>query len=192
LSLPVNAATCSPQSAAVSRDLRQMKIHTLHTPRLVLRSLIQSDTPILHSIYQVEGVLRYFPNPVPPLLERVEQFVDGQQAHWEKYGYGNWGIVFSGETKLIGWAGLQFLAETGETEVGYLLGRPFWGKGYAAEAARASLQFGFDHFNFEEIIALVHPDNAASLKVAAKCGLIPVERKTYWGIEMVRHVLKRP
>jgi hypothetical protein len=38
----------------------------------------------------------------------------------------------------------------------------------------------------------VHPDNAASLKVAVKCGLTVVERKEYWGIEMVRHTLKNP
>ena len=169
-----------------------MKIHTLHASRLVLRSLIPSDAPILHDIYQIEGVLQYFPNPVPPSLERVEQFIAGQQTHWEKYRYGNWGIVPSGETKLIGWAGLQFLPETNETEVGYLLAKSAWGKGYATESARASLQFGFDHFDFDEIIALVHPDNSASLKVAAKCGLIPVERKVYWGVEMVRHVLRRP
>jgi len=43
-----------------------------------------------------------------------------------------------------------------------------------------------------EIIALVHPENAGSLKVAAKCGLTVVEHKEYWGIEMVRHVMKNP
>ena len=168
-----------------------MKIHTLHTPRLVLRSMIESDAATLHDIYQVEGILQYFPNPTPPPLERVEKFIAEQQAHWKKYGYGNWGIVLKGGTKLIGWAGLQFLPQTNETEIGYLLDKSAWGRGYTTEAARASLQFGFDHFNFDEIIALVHPDNAASLKVAAKCGLVPVERKVYWGVEMVRHVLKR-
>jgi RimJ/RimL family protein N-acetyltransferase len=169
-----------------------MKIHTLHTPRLVLRSLVEADAATLHGIYQVEGVLQYFPNPNPPPLERVESFIVEQQTHWEKHGYGNWGIVPKGESKLIGWAGLQFLPETNETEVGYLLDRLVWGKGYATEAAHASLQFGFGHFDFHEIIALVHPDNVASLKVAAKCGLVPVERKVYWGVEMVRHILKHP
>lgn len=169
-----------------------MEIPTLQTSRLSLRPLILADAVTLHGIYQIEGVLQYFPNPNPPALEKVEKFIAGQQVHWETYGYGNWGIIPKGETDIIGWAGLQFLPETNETEVGYLLNRQSWGKGYATEATRASLQFGFEHFNFPEIIALVHPDNAASLKVAAKCGLTVIERKEYWGVEMVRHTLKKP
>jgi RimJ/RimL family protein N-acetyltransferase len=169
-----------------------MEIPTLHTQHLILRALVPGDAITLHSIYQVEGVLQYFPNQNPPPLEKVEGFVAGQEAHWKVYGYGNWGIVPKGEAEIIGWAGLQFLPETDETEVGYLLNKPSWGKGYATEAARASLQFGFERFDFPEIIALVHPDNIGSLKVAAKCGLIVAERKVYWGMEMVRHVMKNP
>jgi ribosomal-protein-alanine N-acetyltransferase len=168
-----------------------IEIPTLQTPCLRLRPLFPADAVTLHQIYQHEGVLQYFPNPTPPPLEKVERFVASQQTHWEKYGYGNWAIVPAGGSDLIGWAGLQFLPETNETEVGYLLDRPFWGKGYATEAARASLQFGFECFDFPEIIALVHPDNAGSLKVAAKCGLQVVERKVYWGLEMVRHRCER-
>jgi RimJ/RimL family protein N-acetyltransferase len=169
-----------------------IKIPTLHTPRLTLRPLVPRDAVTLYGIYQVEGVLQYFPNPNPPPLEKVERFIAGQQAHWEAYGYGNWGIVPKGKMDIIGWAGLQFLPETNETEVGYLLNRQSWGKGYATEATRASLRFGFEGFNFPEIIALVHPNNAASLKVAAKCGLTIIERKVYWGVEMVRHTSKNP
>ena len=166
-------------------------IPTISTDHLILRPFSAPDAAILHRIYQSEGVLQYFPNPVPPPIEKVERFVANQQAHWEKYGYGNWAVTVQGDPEIIGWAGLQFLPETDETEVGYLLDKPHWGKGYATEAARASLQFGLANFDFPEIIALVRPDNAASLKVAAKCGLIAVERKVYWGVEMVRHVLKR-
>lgn len=168
------------------------KIPTLNTAHLTLRAMLPTDTAALYRIYQTEGLLQYFPNPSPPSLEKVERFVAIQQTHWEKHGYGNWGILLKGKQELIGWAGLQFLPETNETEVGYLLDKTFWGQGYATEAARASLDFGFAHFDFAEIIALVHPDNLASLRVAAKCGMTVVERKVYWGLELVRHVLKRP
>jgi ribosomal-protein-alanine N-acetyltransferase len=168
-----------------------LEIPTIRTPHLTLRPMLAADAVILHQIYQHAGVLQYFPNPVPPALEKVERFVSAQQAHWEKYGYGNWSIVPDGESEMAGWAGLQFLPETNETEVGYLLDCPFWGKGYATEAACVSLQFGFERFNFPEIIALVHPDNIGSLKVAAKCGLQVVERKMYWGVELIRHCCER-
>lgn len=119
------------------------EIPTLRTTHLTLRPIVLSDAEALFRVYQTEGVLRYFPDPTPPPIEKVKRFISNQKTHWEQYGYGNWGIVRDGEKEIIGWAGLQFLPETGETEVGYLLNRPYWGKGYATEAACLSIEFGF-------------------------------------------------
>jgi RimJ/RimL family protein N-acetyltransferase len=160
---------------------------SLRTPRLNLRPLLPEEAGVLHRIYQSEGVLRYFPNPAPPPLEKLQRFVAGQQAHWEEHGYGNWGILPDGEREIIGWAGLQYLPELGETEVGFLLDRPFWGKGYATEAALASLRFGFEGFNLDHIIALVHPENLASRRVIEKCGLTYEESLSLWGMELMRY-----
>ncbi len=167
-------------------------IPTLTTPHLTLRPLEPGDAQVLYRINQVEGVLQYFPYPAPPPLEKVQRFVAGQQVHWEQHGYGNWGILPEGEKEIIGWAGLQFLPETGETEVGYLLNRPFWGRGYATEAARASLQFGFDHFDLQAIIALVFAGNIASRRVIEKCGLTLLDRQNYFGVELMRHRIEKP
>ena len=101
---------------------------------------------VLHRVYQSEGVLRYFPVTVPPPMEKVQRFIRRQGEHWEKHRYGNWGLLPHGGHEVIGWAGLQYLPELDETEVGFLLDRPWWGKGYATEAAQASIKFGFDHF----------------------------------------------
>jgi len=79
-----------------------------------------------------------------------------------------------------------------ETEVGFLLDRPFWGKGYATEAALASLQFGFEHFSLDHIIALVHPDNLASRRVIEKCGMTYMETLSLWGIELMRYQIAKP
>ena len=164
-----------------------IEIPTINTPHLTLRPIVPADAAALYRIYQNEGVLQYFPNPTPPPLEKVQRFVAFQQAHWEKYGYGNWGVVLEGEGKIIGWAGLQYLPELDETEVGFLLDRPFWGKGYATEAARASIQFGFEHFDLDHIIALVHPENIASRRVIEKCGLRLVQTLSLWGIQLMRY-----
>jgi ribosomal-protein-alanine N-acetyltransferase len=117
----------------------------------------------------------------------VERFIAGQQAHWEKHGYGNWGILPIGETEINGWAGLQYLPELNETEVGFLLDRPFWGKGYATEAAQVSLQYGFEHCNLVHIIALVHPDNFPSRRVINKCGMVYVDSVPLWGMGLMRY-----
>ena len=149
-----------------------------------------ADAEILHRIYKTDGVLRFFPNTIPPPLEKVQRFVAGQPEHWEKFGYGNWGILPNGEKEIIGWAGLQFLPELNETEIGFLMDKPFWGKGYATEAARALLQFGLDHFDFSHLIALVHPENFASRHVIEKCGLTCVETIHLWGIDLMRYILE--
>ena len=167
------------------------QIPTIKTRRLTLRSLQPEDAVILHCIYQTEGVLRYFPNPNPPAFEKVESFIVQQQRHWETYGYGNWGITPADQYKIIGWAGLQFLPELNQTEVGYLIDKPFWGKGYATEAARASLQFGFDHFVFSQLIALVHPENIASQHVLEKCGMTYMETIPLWGIDLMQYRIAR-
>lgn len=169
-----------------------MEIPILKTSHLTLRSLQTTDAEVLHCIYHVDGVLRYFPKQDPPPLEKLIKFVENQRKHWEDYGYGNWGIVPEGETEIIGWAGLQFLKETGETEVGYLLNRPYWGHGYATEAARAALAFAFGNFDHEKIIGLTHPENTASQQVLEKCGLTFSERKVYFGMEMCCYRIERP
>lgn len=167
----------------------KFQIPSLQTPNLALRPLHPADAAVLHRINQSEGVLRYFPIPTPPPLEKVQRFLAGQQAHWDQYGYGNWGILPEGEKQIIGWAGLQYLPELNETEVGFLLDRPFWGKGYATAAARASLAFGFEQCSLDHIIALVHSENLASRRVIEKCGMIYVETLTLWGMELMRYKL---
>jgi RimJ/RimL family protein N-acetyltransferase len=163
---------------------------TIKTDRLILKLLRSTDAERLYQIYQREGVLRYFPNPNPPQLERVQRFIVGQQEHWEVHGYGNWGIIAKGESKMIGWAGLQYLPELEETEVGFLLDRPFWGKGYASEAALASLKFGFEQVGLDHIIALVHPENLASRRVIEKCGMDLRETLSLWGMKLMCYSVK--
>jgi [ribosomal protein S5]-alanine N-acetyltransferase len=167
------------------------EIPCLQTPRLTLRPFAPEDAPVLHRINQREGVLRYFPGTTPPSLEKVVRFVTFQQKHWEKFGYGNWAIVPNGETEMAGWVGLQFLPELNQTEVGFLLDAPFWGKGYATEAAQASLQFGFEHFDFDHIIALAHSENLASRRVIAKCGMTYVETIHLWDTDLMRYTVER-
>ena len=162
---------------------------TIQTERLTLRPMESTDADVLYNIYQTEGVLRYFP-PIKNLtLERMLGYVERQQQNWDKYGYGHWGIVPKDETQIIGWVGLQFLPELGETEVGYLLNKPHWGKGYATEAALASIQFGFEKHGLDHIIALVHPENLASRHVVEKCNMTYVETIHLWEIDLMRHIL---
>ena len=169
--------------------MNEQPVPTLTTQRLRLQMLRLADAPALHALYQGAEVLRYFPNPQPPALEKVERFIAGQAAHWARHACGNWGVWLAEE--LIGWAGLQVLPELEQaTEVGFLLGRPFWGRGYATEAARAALQDGFERLGLGQIIALVHPGNTASQRVLAKCGMGYVRTLFLWGLDLQYYQLE--
>ncbi len=169
-----------------------MTIPTLTTPRLELRAFSPEDATPLYHILQQEDILRYFPNPDPPPLDRVERFIQRQLAHWDEHNLGWWAVVPHGQAELVGWNGLQFLPETGEIEVGFLLSKPFWGQGLATEGAQAALTFGFETFDLERIIGLVHPENLASQRVLEKLGMAFVDRAAYFGIDVLRYAIERP
>ena len=167
-----------------------MKIPTITTPRLMLRAFTEKDAEPLHHILGEAEVLRYFPSPTPPSLDRVQSMLARQLAHWQEYGYGWWATVLRESQSLIGWCGLQFLPEFVKTEVAYLLGKPYWGKGLGTEAARASVQFGFETVGLESILAIAHVDNAASRRVIEKLGMALIEQTNLWGIECYRYQME--
>jgi RimJ/RimL family protein N-acetyltransferase len=164
----------------------------LETDRLILRPLTTGDVLPLHRILNEEDILHYFPNPASPSVERVEKLIGRQLAHWEEHGMGWWGVVPQGQEELIGWSGLQFLPETDEVEVGYLLSRAYWGKGLATEAAKAALTFGFQTLGLTQIVGLVHPQHIASQRVLEKAGLTFVNRAEYFGMAMLRYAIELP
>ena len=118
--------------------------------------------------------------------------ISHQLHHWEEHKLGWWALEPCSENKLIGWSGLQYLPETEEVEVAYLLSRPYWGRGLATEAATACLQYGFEELELERIIGLVHPGNMASQRVIEKLGMSFVDQARYFGIDVYRYVIEHP
>jgi ribosomal-protein-alanine N-acetyltransferase len=167
------------------------EIPTVTAPRLVLRPFTAEDVEPLYHILQEDGVLRYFPNPTSPPRERVERIIAHQLDHWAEHRLGWWAVEPRGKGELIGWNGLQFLPETDEVEVGYLLSKAYWGQGLATEGARAGLQYGFEVLGLDQIIGLVHPENRASQRVLEKLGMSFVDRSRYFGLELLRYRLDR-
>jgi RimJ/RimL family protein N-acetyltransferase len=168
-----------------------MSAPLLQTPHLFLRGWTAADADVLFGILQEEGLLRYFPNPHPPSHARVDAYIAHHRAQWEERGYGHWAIVTREDGCVVGWNGLEFLAELSETEVAYLLTKRVWGRGYASEAAREAIRFGFETVGLNAIIGLVHPDNIASISVLEKCGLRFANRITLWGMAMSRYRIAR-
>ena len=164
-----------------------MSIPCVETQRLQLRGLALEDTDDLYTLWNNPEVSKYFPNTSPPKIETVQNIIKYQFTMWERYGYGWWAVILRDSSELLGWCGLQYLPETDETEVGYLLGQVYWAKGYATEAAQASIKYGFETLRLKEIIGVVHPQNQPSIHVIEKLGMTFVDRTYYFGMQVFRY-----
>ena len=165
---------------------------TINTSRLILRPFAPTDDIPLHRILNESNILQYFPRTDPPDMERVQGLIERQIVQWNEYHLGWWAVQLKGKTDLIGWNGLQYLPETEEVEVGYLLSRSFWGQGLATEGAEASINYGFEVLALRQVIGLTHPENSASQNVLNKCGLKFIEQKEYFGMQLYRYAISNP
>ncbi len=169
----------------------QTTIPTITTENLTLRPLTMADLDAMFRVFSERDMLKYLPNPNPPTIDRAQRMIETQIQQWKQYGLGSWGVVPHGETELAGWNGLQYLPETNETEVGYMLSRKFWGRGFSTDGARAGLEFGFKTLGLDQIVGLVHPENIASQRVLIKCGMTFTYQASYFGMEMFRYQINR-
>jgi RimJ/RimL family protein N-acetyltransferase len=163
---------------------------TIATPRLVLRAFTAEDAEALHRLLSEEGVLRYFPATDPPSMDRVQQMISRLLTHWQERGYGLWAVESQSSGQLLGRCGLQYVTELDGAEVDFILGKAFWGRGFATEAARASLQFGFE-LGLERVVGIAHVQNKASQRVLEKVGMTLVEQRQFWGIGCYLYAIER-
>ncbi|HRW05020.1 MAG TPA: GNAT family N-acetyltransferase [Caldilineaceae bacterium] len=166
-------------------------IPSLQTERLLLRAFTPADEAPLHTILSKPQVLRYFPRTEPWPLERVQRWMASQAAHWQEHHFGWWAVEEPVAGQLMGWCGLRTLEETGEVEVLYLYDEPFWGKGYATEAATRCVHEGLTHYGLPEIIGLTLLGNRASQRVLEKAGLRFIGQAPYFGITCNKFVIQR-
>jgi ribosomal-protein-alanine N-acetyltransferase len=169
-----------------------MSTLSIETSRLNLRPFSLDDAEPLFQILKTEGILQYFPSSDPPDLERVQKLIQRQIDHWDEHGFGWWAVEPLQNSGLIGWSGLQYLPDTDEIEIGYLLSKHYWGRGLATESATAGIDFGFDQLGIQEIIGIVHPENIASQRVLEKIGLKFHEKAEYFGMACFKYLANNP
>jgi RimJ/RimL family protein N-acetyltransferase len=148
----------------------QLAIPTLETERLTLRAFREADATALFELSQDPDVMRYVGDRRVPTRQEAWRAVAGWIGHWALRGYGQWAIEERASGRFIGRAGIINPADWPGPEVGYLLGRPWWGRGYATEAARAAMDWGFREIGFADLLSLIDPANQASIAVATRLG----------------------
>lgn len=149
----------------------------LRTQRLLLRRWRAADEPEMARINRDPEVGRYLNRPVDEVS--VAGFYGAMVEHWRTHGFGPWALesLEPGlEGRFLGCAGLAhtppFLGDTGPyPELGWRLSRAAWGRGLATEAAHAAREHAFARLGLPEVIAIIHPQNARSRRVAQKLGM---------------------
>jgi len=91
-------------------------------------------------------------------------------GHWHLRGFGMWGVEELATGRLVGRVGFHQPDGWPDFELGWTIGREFWGKGYATEAARGALKYGFSEMGRDHVISLIDPQNIRSVSVALKLG----------------------
>ena len=161
------------------------------TNRLLLRPLRKDDLETYAKIMGAREVGYWFPKGDGYTREESEKSLDAILKHWGKHGFGIWAIIDKSNGLLIGRCGLNLIAETSEVEVDFVLTPNSWRKGYATEAARAALDYGFQKLELRNIIALAKPDNTASRRVIEKIGMQFRRNAQYWGITCAYYTISK-
>ena len=164
---------------------------TLTTERLLLRPFTEADVEPLHALMQDPDVMRYVGDRRVPSLQETWRAVAGWIGHWTLRGYGLWAVVEQESGDVIGRAGIINPIDWPGPEVGYLLGRRWWGRGYATEAAAAAMAWGFSTIGFERLISLIDPANAASIRVAERLGETLEGETDLWGNRVLIYGIDR-
>lgn len=152
------------------------------TERLRLRPPTEEDLIQLYPLYSDPDVMRYILGGRDRSLEdsrcRLEELI----AHHQSHGFSLWVVHERASGALIGDCGLIHFERKGpEIELGYRFLEPYWGRGYATEAASAWVRYGFDNLGLKRIIAVTHPDNRASQNVLEKVGMSYVSEAVAYG-----------
>lgn len=163
------------------------------TERLRARRFVPADAPAAHAFYGDPEVMRFFSTGADPDLATTRERMALRIAEYAAHpGYGFFALERRAEGDLVGHVALLPVEWKGpDVEIGWLLARGVWGAGYATEAARAMLEYGFARLGLERIVALIRPANRASHAVAQRLGMRATGPRTAWGGEMLGYEIAR-
>jgi RimJ/RimL family protein N-acetyltransferase len=167
-------------------------IPTLETERLRLRPLRASDLDDYAALYADPEVLRYLAcGPEPWDRGRAWRHMAFLQGHWQLAGAGMWAMEQRETGAFVGMTGFAAPEGWPGFEIAWTLARRWWGHGYATEGAREALAYAFTVLEKDRVISLIHPDNAASIRVAERIGERLQGRVHHFGREMLSYGIDR-
>ena len=143
------------------------------------------DLVALHSDPEVSRYMLPFDRD--EAIERLRR----DDADWREYGHGLLAVLANDDGGFLGRVALKYWPQFDEAEVGWVLRREAWGRGYATEAARACAAWGFAAFDYPYLTAMIRSENARSIRVAERLGMTPLREDVLFGVPVVVHAVSR-
>jgi [ribosomal protein S5]-alanine N-acetyltransferase len=150
------------------REHNMKTLPCLDTERLLLRPLSIADAESLHPAMTDPVAMQFWPEPAHESVDATRGMLESKASEAQS----NWAIVERGTEKAIGFVG--FHSDVPPHGFGYFLDRRYWRRGYASEACRAVLSFGFANLGYRQAEAWIDERNAPSLELARKLGFVKV------------------
>lgn len=161
----------------------------LHTPRLRLRPLTVAYVDEWVALHTDERVSRFVGGYTrEAALERLRQV----ERQWSTRGHGLFAFELEATGEFLGRGGLNYWEQFDEVEAGWALRAEVWGRGIAAEAARAFIDWGFATLDVPYFTAMIRPGNAASVRVAERLGFTPLRQDALFDQAVTVYALERP
>ena len=150
----------------------------IDTVRLLLRPPVAGDAAEIARLLSIWNVAHWLVRvPFPYRIEHARAWVD--RSGQERSAGAGWPyVIFRRDNgALVGSIDLSVEADRKSAALGYWLGQPFWGQGFASEASRAMIRFAFENLKLRQVTANALPENTRSIRVLEKIGLQYVEMR---------------
>jgi RimJ/RimL family protein N-acetyltransferase len=165
----------------------------LETERLILRMFREDDFEAYYAkIGSDPDVMRYLGDGQPLTRSLAWRQMAMIVGHWQLKGYGMWAVEERSTGELVGRIGLFNPEGWPGFELGWVLGKAYWKRGYATEGARRVLDHAFTDMGRDHVISLIYPANAASIRVAERVGETLEGRVDLFGHETLVYGVARP
>lgn len=147
----------------------------IRTPRLLLRRWLDDDVAHLSEIHADPAVMQGIGDGRPRSAEQTAEDIEAWEEAWDEEGFGIFAVELLASGELAGAVGLSVADApsevAGQVEIGWRLGRVFWGQGYASEAAHATLEFAVQDRGLDRVVAVCRAGDSASANVLGKLGM---------------------
>lgn len=154
-----------------------MTIPTLTTERLVLRAPEAADFPVYRDFFGDAEASHFYGGPME--ADRAWRVLATDLGHWALRGYGRWSIVEKASGAMVGGCGLWWPEAYPRSELTWWIIPSARRNGYAIEASRAAVRFGYDTLGWELVETHMNDENVAARLLAQKLGGVKILRERF-------------